>query len=1062
MHNSGTKQYHEFSPEVVRIMAANPMLLLRVREKLQRHKPLIQAILNGQSARLSQNELGDIIEGLDSFETQAGSELRKAIQRLKNDLAQPELLAQFGFTVVNDIGANARKALPREKKSEREEHSSTAPARLQAGYGKLPLTFEPNQGQADAGVDYIVRGRPFNLYLTAGRATLALRPRLGVLAHMPIIAGGAEVEGSSRDSRPVVHMQLAGSNPNSPSSGLEKLPAKSHYLMGSDPARWRTNVPHYRKVRYEEVYPGVDLVYYGRKGQFEYDLIVVPEANPEQITLGFQGIDALEMDSNGDLRLHHPAGDLRLKKPYVYQEIDGVRQGIAGRYVLTDDDQVGFHIASYDPSRPLVIDPVLSYSSYLGSTEQDAAMAIAVDNDGNAYLTGATTSADFPTRSPLASDFVGGGFFGSDGFVTKLSAAGTELLYSIYFGGSGDEIGLCIAVDAEGNAYVTGATSSSDFPTAQPVQTAFGGGGENYGTDAFVLKLNPSGSGLVYSTYLGGADDDGGSGIAVDSDGSAYITGATASTDFPTVEALQPANGGGERFASDAFVAKLNAAGTALAYATYLGGSGDEADAGIAVDASGNAYITGLTYSTDFPVMNPMQDSNRGSADVFVAKLNPAGAGLLYSSYLGGQGDDFGLAIALDGEGSAYLTGLTGSSSDFPLLGAAQPEFGSEDGLGFDAFVMKVKADGSELIYSTYLGGSDAETGFGIAIDSEGNAYVSGETASTDFPTMNAIQPTIGGLTDGFVAKLNPTGSSFDFSTYLGGSEDDFVGGVAVDPGGNSYVTGGSGSADAPATFGSFQTISRGGGADALVAKIVEGVAPPTVTTVSAASFAGGGALAPASISSGFGTDLATAKEVATTVPLPTLLAGTTVRLTDSEGTQRLAELFFISPGQINYLIPEATEPGLALVNVERDGQQVATGTVQINPVAPALFTADASGQGVAVAFVLRVAAGQSRSQELIFDPNSHASVPIDLGPEGDQIFLLLFGTGVRGFTSEVTATVGGESVPALGALPQPQFVGLDQINIGPLPRSLAGRGEVNILLTADGKPANTVTVNVR
>ncbi len=300
-----------------------------------------------------------------------------------------------------------------------------------------------------------------------------------------------------------------------------------------------------------------------------------------------------------------------------------------------------------------------------------------------------------------------------------------------------------------------------------------------------------------------------------------------------------------------------------------------------------------------------------------------------------------------------------------------------------------------------------------------------------------------------------------DYSTYLGGDDDDSATSVAVDASGNAYIAGLSKSTNAPATFGAFQT-DTAGEADAWIAKIVAGTPLPAVTTVSAASFSGSLGASPESIVSGFGSGLAGEKAEAEAVPLPTTLAGTTVKVTDSARTERLAPLFFVSASQINYLIPEGTETGLTLVNVERDGQVVASGTVQINPVAPALFSADSSGQGVAAALFLRVAADQSRSEDLIFDPNSRASVPIDLGPDGDRIFLLLFGTGVRGFTAEVTATVGGESVPVLGALPQPEFFGLDQINIGPLPRSLAGRGEVNILLTADGKPANPVTVNVR
>ena len=700
-----SKQYHEFLTEIVRIMASEPMLLLRAREKLLRHTTLIEAVLNGQPGRLTRDELRGIVEVLEAFEATASPELRETIERLKNDLANPEILARLGFTIQDEPETEKKKGLAFNESARAERSASAHQVRLQPGYGRLALSFEANRGQAAGHVDYLARGRGLQLYLTAQGAVLVA----GSPTNLPIsatVTGDRESDEFSRARGgvgSVVRMQLLGSNRNSQARGLKKLRAKSHYIIGADPARWRTNVPHYEKILYKQIYPGVDLVYYSREGQLECDFIVAPGASPEQITLAFQGTQHPELDSQGDLLLRNPVGDLRWKKPYVYQEIGGGHREIASCYKLKDGGQVGFEIEAYDRGRPLVIDPVLSYSSFLGGTDQEVGMAIAVDGEGNAYLTGATTSADFPTESSLGGGLVGGGVFGSDGFVTKLNADGTELIYSTYFGGSGDEISLGVAVDTAGNAYIAGATSSADFPTAQPIQAAFAGGGESYGTDAFVLKLNPAGSELVYSTYLGGAGDDGAASIALDGAGNVYLVGATASVDFPTAGALQAANGGGETFGSDAFVAKVNAAGTALAYATFLGGSGDEAGVGIAVDGAGNAYVTGLTYSADFPTMAALQEANGGSADVFVTKLNAAGSALVYSSYLGGQSDDFGFDIALDAQGNAYLTGLTGSTSDFPLLGPAQAEFGSEDGLGFDAFVAKVKADGSELVYSTSL-----------------------------------------------------------------------------------------------------------------------------------------------------------------------------------------------------------------------------------------------------------------------------------------------------------------------------------------------------------------------
>ena len=748
----------------------------------------------------------------------------------------------------------------------------------------------------------------------------------------------------------------------------------------------------------------------------------------------------------------------------MYQEVEGARKQITGDYRLKGKDHIAFQIGPYDPSRPLIIDPVLSYSTYLGGTGGEAATHIAVDANGNAYITGGTTSANLPTEGSLGSGFAGGNFLMSDGFVTKLNAEGSALVYSTYFGGTDDDMGLGIAVDAGGSAHVTGFTRSSDFPVAAPAQPAFAGGGFVFGSDAFVLKLNPAGSALTYSTYLGGGADESAAAVALDAGGNAYVTGFTTSTDFPVTGPLQPANNGGEKLGSDAFVAKLSADGSQVVYATYLGGSSDDAGNGIAVDGGGSAYLTGVTYSADFPTANPFQGLSGGSSDAFATKLNSAGSALIYSTYLGGESDDIGFSIAVDAENSAYLTGGTGSL-DFPLAGAAQPDFGSVDGLSFDAFVTKVNGDGSALVYSSYLGGSGAEFGFALAVDSTANAYVTGTTSSIDFPAANALQANNAGGIDGFLAKMTADGSALEYSSYLGGSEADNAVGIGLDPSGNVYVAGSTRSPDSPVTFGAFQT-TVGGGKDVFVAKIVEGDPLPKITTVSAASFSGELGAAPDSIAAGFGPGLATGTVGAPAIPLPTSLGGTLVRVTDSAGTEHLAELFLVSPLQINYLIPEDAALGLALVIVETDGQEVARGTVRIHAVAPSLFTANVSGQGVPAARALHVAADLTQTERLIYDDTapvgSREALPIDLGPEDEQVFLVLFGTGMRGITTGATATVGGEAVPIADLLAQPTLVGLDQANLGPLPRSLIGRGEVDILLTVDGKAANTVTANIQ
>ncbi len=424
-----------------------------------------------------------------------------------------------------------------------------------------------------------------------------------------------------------------------------------------------------------------------------------------------------------------------------------------------------------------MIDPVLSYSTYLGGPNQDESGGIAVDAAGSAYITGFTASANFPTVSPLQAqcDSCAGSTPKWDIFVSKLNPAGTALVYSTFLGGSGNDLGGAIAVDSSGNAYITGSTDSLDFPTHNPLQSSYGGS-----DDAFAAKLNPTGSALVYSTYLGGFAQDGGNGIAVDGSGDAFIGGFTYSTTFPTSNPVQANNKGN----ADGFVAELNPGGSALIYSTYVGGSAEDSIRGIALDASGNAYITGYTESSDFPTVNPIQNSYAGGTcstgtqtfacpDVFVAKLNSAGSALVYSTYLGGGDQDFGNSIAVDSAGSAYVTGYT-LSLDFPT---ASPFQSHCDGCGVvsgaasgDAFVAKLNPAGSALTYSTYLGGSGDDQAQGISLDAAGDAYVTGQTYSTDFPTVDSIQSDASPYFTSFVTELNPTGSDLEYSTYLGGS----------------------------------------------------------------------------------------------------------------------------------------------------------------------------------------------------------------------------------------------------------------------------------------------------
>ena len=681
--------------------------------------------------------------------------------------------------------------------------AAPAQARIQADYGKLPYTFEANGGQADAAVKFLARGPGYSLFLTPGEAVLSLhtsqpnpapRHRPGARPDpLPVPTSAAVPEPTAAATPPaVLRLSLIGANPDPVMRGEEALPGKVNYLRGKDPAAWRTGLSTYAKVRYEGVYPGVDLVYYGTQGQLEYDLVLAPGADPTVIRLAFEGADRMTLDDTGNLVLTLGEQQIVQHSPRVYQETNGERTLVPTRYVLADNRQVSLAIGDYDAERALVIDPVLVYSTYLGGGGYDFGEGIAVDGAGNAYLAGYTSSTDFPTRQALQPG-LGGGFY--DAFVAKLSADGATLVYATYLGGSEDDrgysIAYSIAVDGAGNAYLTGVTSSTDFPTHQALQPEHGGGW----SDAFVAKLSADGATLVYATYLGGGGSESGFDIAVDGAGNAYLTGYTRSTDFPTRNALQPEIGNGGIDGADAFVAKLSADGATLVYSTYLGGSGSDVGYDIAVDGVGTAYVTGGTSNSDFPTRLALQPGfGGGYKDAFVAKLSVDGGTLVYSSYLGGNWDDEGTGIAVDGAGNAYLTGYT-DSSDFPTRQALQPDRGGAR----DVFVAKVSADGATLLYTTYLGGRSSDFSTDIAVDGAGNAFVTGSTQSRDFRTHYALQPHHGGGNyDGFVAKLSADGAALVYATFLGGDGTESGSSIAVDGAGNAYVTGWTDSIDFP------------------------------------------------------------------------------------------------------------------------------------------------------------------------------------------------------------------------------------------------------------------------
>jgi hypothetical protein len=682
--------------------------------------------------------------------------------------------------------------------------SQTRSASPRDGYGKLPISFEVNAGQVPAPAKFVARGHRYVLSLQPDGAVLSL---------------------ADPDSR-ALHMRMAlvGANGGPEMNGEHELPGKVNYLIGNERSRWRTGISTYRQVRYSDVYPGIDLVYYGNQRQLEYDFVLDAGVDPKTIRMTFEGSRSMRIDAGGDLVLD--AGEeIRMRKPFAYQERNQERQEVPSRYVLLGDREVGFEVKGYDPTLPLVIDPVLEYSTFIGGTSLDGVSAIAVDPAGSAYIAGTTLSADFPTVSAFQPRKPEGGtsFFPYDAFVAKLNADGTALVYSTYLGGTGAgwtgrESAAAISVTSTGEAIIAGTTSSADFPVVNALQPSYAGN-----EDAFLAQLNATGTDLVFSTYFGGTGPEDGRDMHVDPTGNILLFGWTRSTDLPTVNAYQAALNGVE---GDVFLTSFNAQATAIHYSTYLGGDDVEYPAAIGTDVLGNAYVTGSTESADFPTLNALQPVGAAGdlEDVFVSKFDANGA-LVYSTYLGGSSLDTPFGIAVDAAGSAHVSGRT-QSPDFPLSNPLQPALAAE---GYDAFVAKLSPAGTALSYSTYLGGHAFDASSDIAVDATGSAYVVGTTWSSDFPTIRAFQPTLGNVTgatlyDAFVSKLSPDGSTLVYSSYLGSSEKDVASAIAVDASGSAYVVGSTYSLYFP-TRNAMQP-EMNGQIDAFVTKISDAVIP--------------------------------------------------------------------------------------------------------------------------------------------------------------------------------------------------------------------------------------------
>jgi hypothetical protein len=650
-------------------------------------------------------------------------------------------------------------------------------------------------------------------------------------------------------SASVLRLRLLGSDPAAQVTGEDELPGKSNYFIGNDPKQWRTNVQHYGKVRYHDVYPGVDLVYYGNQGQLEHDFVIAPGADFQRIHFSATGAETPSLTAHDDLQLHlGDAGDLTLHHPVAYQEIAGLRKEVAAHYVTNGND-VGFELGPYDKNQPVVIDPVLTFSTFVGGSGADGCCGvIAVDSVGSVYFSGTTRSFDYPTTPGSVQPTFGGSpaicnqpNYNSCGdiVVTKLNSSGTALIYSTYLGGTGSDSNFGMALDGAGSVYVAGETESTDFPiTPGALQPQYNGGNcSGYAGcgDVTVSKLDPTGSKLVYSTYLGGSDNESPQNITVDAAGEALVAGWTFSSDFPTTPGVfQPHLAGPE----NAFLSKLNATGTALVYSSFLGGSAYDGAYGIQVDAAGRAYVSGVTSSTDFPITDSAYQTHlAGEDDIFVSLINPSGTKLLYSTYLGGSANDITYASALDSSGNLYIPGFT-TSPDFPVTpGAYQTTFAGVT----DAFVFKLnpfRSGRASLVYSTLLGTSSDDEAYALGVDKAGNAYISGITSSPEFPIVNPIQALNKAHSTGFVAELNPTGSSLIFSTYIGGSNSD-SGDIAVDSSGNIFLTGAATSTDFPVTPRAFQPKFAGGNSDIYVAKISMTNSPGVSFLPTALTFAG-------------------------------------------------------------------------------------------------------------------------------------------------------------------------------------------------------------------------------
>ena len=812
---------------------------------------------------------------------------------------------------------------------------------LKAGSFSFPSYFEPlPAGETDARLangdpatshGFVYRRNGYSLYLTPSEALFTLEGTSSSIR--------SELSSSSGGS---FGIRLVGANPSPTMQGLDRMAGHKSYFIGNDPSRWRTAVPRFARVRYEQVYPGIDVVYYGVEEGPEYDLVVSPGANPGSIILELIAVEDLTLHPSGDLTFQVAGTRVRKRRPLIYQESSAQRTYVEGSYQLLGNDRVGFVVGAYDSTRTLVIDPVLTVSTYLGGDYIDGGFDVALDKDGNIYVTGLTRSADFPVsegavRTPRGPSF--------DVFVAKLNPSATALEYGAVIGGLGTDRGSAIAVDEAGNAYVCGTTFASDFPvTANALQNEFAGGT----LDAFLFKLNADATALDYSSYLGGGSPDEGNDIALDSEGAVYVVGTTISDDFGTTAgSLRTTKTGDFR---DGYVVKFGPLGEPLLFSTYLGGEGHDEALAVAVDSTGNAHVTGFTSSEDgLATPDAHQGILAGDLDAFLAKLDRGGQVVEYGTYLGGSRNDRGQAIEVDSDGEVALAGRT-TSLDFPTTeGAYQTSYGGGAFFG-DAFAARFDVVAGQLLFSTFLGGVTDDQGNAVAIEPWGDITVVGSTGSADFPvTEDAVQSVLDTLDEAFLTRLSPDGTELIYSTFLGGDESDQGFGLASDGLGSVIATGVVQATNFPTTSGSFRPSVAGfiESGDAFVAKLH--FEPPPLFTqqgvVNAASFEGG-PVAPGEIVTIFGTNLG-----------PPTLAGLQLtpdgRVDTSIADTRVwfdgeaAPMIFAVENQLGAVVPYTVAGSLVTsLRIEYRGLESPAVSLPVQSSSPAIFTQTSSGMG--------------------------------------------------------------------------------------------------------------------